>query len=165
MNDTEKMYQDTFIHKEYVNYVINVFSTYLKSNNMAQDAIELKRLGIVHDNSKIKNKDEFRALTGIINDKSCLTNASSKLSSFKQDAIELHWKHNEHHPEHFSDIKEMNRLNRLEMVCDWAARALQYKTDLLEFVEKRQEERFHFPELIYDEIYHNCKIITELLKK
>lgn len=163
MNDIEKMYQDTFIHKDYVMKVCIAFCNYLKENGSAEDADLLMQRAIVHDNSKILNKDEFRALTGIINDKSCLKDASSKLSQFKQDAIELHWKHNAHHPEHFKDVKEMSKIDKMEMACDWYARAIQYKTNFLEFVEKRQEDRFHFPELIYDEIYHYCKILNTLL--
>ena len=65
---------------------------------------------ILKNNSKILNKGEFRALTGIINDKSCLKDASSKLSQFKQDSIELHWKHNRHHPEHFKNINDTDEL-------------------------------------------------------
>lgn len=162
MTDVEKMYQDTFVHKDYVLKVCNKFVNYLIENGYDDDANELKERAIIHDNSKILNKDEFRALTGIINDKSCLKDASSKLSQFKQDSIELHWKHNAHHPEHFKNVTEMSKIDRMEMCCDWCARALQYKTNLLEFVEKRQEDRFHFPELMYEEIYHYCKILTSL---
>ena len=57
----------------------------------------------------------------------------------------------------------MSKIDKMEMACDWYARAIQYKTNFLEFVEKRQEDRFHFPELIYDEIYHYCKILNTLL--
>lgn len=165
MTDVEKMYQDTFIHKDYVLKVCNIFANYLEQEGFIDDANDLRNRAIIHDNSKILNKDEFRALTGIINDKSCLKDSSSKLSSFKQDAIELHWKHNEHHPEHFENIEDMPRLARIEMVCDWAARSIQYKTNLLEFLEKRQEERFHFPSLMYEELVHYCKIILDLLEK
>lgn len=165
MTDVEKMYQDTFVHKGHVLKVCNLFADYLEKEGFIEDANELRKRAIIHDNSKILNKDEFRALTGIINDKSCLKDSSSKLSSFKQDAIELHWQHNEHHPEHFENVEDMPRLARMEMVCDWAARSIQYNTNLLEFLEKRQEERFHFPTLMYEELVHYCKIILDLLKK
>lgn len=165
MTEKEKMYQDTFIHKEFVEKTCNILADYLESQGLNGDAIALRERAKVHDNSKILNKDEFRALTSIINDKSCLKDASSKLSTYKQDAIELHWKHNTHHPEHFENIENMSRLDRLEMVCDWVARSLQYKTDVLEFVTKRQEDRFHFPELMYDELLCNCKIILNLINK
>ena len=162
MTDIEKMYQDTFVHKDYVMQVCSKFAEYLREQDLEEDAKKLMERAASHDNSKIVNKDEFRALTSIINDKSCLGDAKAQLSMFKQDSIELHWKHNAHHPEHFTSYDDMSRIDRMEMVCDWMARSIQYKSDLLQFVETRQNERFHFSELMYDEIYHYCKILTSL---
>lgn len=162
LNDTEKMYKDTFIHKEYVLDVCNKFATYLKANGFYHEACELKKRAIIHDNSKITNHDEFLALTSIVSDKSCLEKASVPLSTLKQNSIKLHWRNNTHHPEHFENYEDMSKLDRMEMVCDWMARSLQYKTDLLEFVKTRQEDRFHFPEAMFEEVYNYCKILVSL---
>ena len=162
MTDIEKMYQDTFIHKGYVVSVCTKFSEYLKQQGLGEDADELIQRAQLHDNSKILNKDEFRTLTNIVNDKSSLTNANSQLSFFKQDSLELHWKHNSHHPEHFENYDEMSRIDRLEMVCDWMARSLQYKSDLIDFVTTRQKERFRFSEEMYSEIYDYCITLVQL---
>ncbi len=162
MTDMEKMYQDTFIHKEYVTMVCSKFAKYLCEQGLQEDADKLLERAKVHDNSKIQNKDEFRALSNIVHDRSCLRNANSQLSSFRQDSIELHWKHNAHHPEHYENYDDMSRIDRLEMVCDWMARSLQYGSDLIEFVTVRQTERFHFSELMYDELLHYCKVLVSL---
>lgn len=162
MTNMERMYQDTFIHKDILYTVCETFAQYLKNMGFCEEAEALMERALSHDNSKIVNKDEFRALTAIINDKSCLGNARAKLSQFKQDAIELHWHHNSHHPEHFANPEEMSKIDRLEMVCDWMARSLQYKNDLLPFVETRQAERFHFPYEFYMEIHGYCEILTTL---
>ena len=162
MTDIEKMYQDTFIHKGYVLSVCTKFSEYLKQQGLGEDAAELIQRASAHDNSKILNKDEFRTLTNIVNDKSSLTNANSQLSFFKQDSLELHWKHNSHHPEHFDNYDEMSKIDRLEMVCDWMARSLQYKSDLIDFVTTRQKERFRFSEEMYNEIYDYCITLVQL---
>lgn len=163
MTDVEKMFQDTFIHKGYVLEIGNKFADYLEVNGQEKDAEALRINVRVHDNSKILNKDEFRALTRIINDKQSLKSADKCLSMYRQDAIELHWAHNEHHPEHYQDICEMGRQSRQEMAVDFCARSYQYGTDLIDFVEKRQEDRFHFPEQMYDEIINYCKILVELM--
>lgn len=162
MSDMEKMIQDTIAHKIIVSHVICKFAEYLEGNGMAEDAKELRDRACVHDNSKLLNKEEFQALTGIINDKSCLRDAHSALSAFKQDAIELHWKNNRHHPEHFEDASRMGKVDRYEFVCDCCARSIQYGTDLLGFMETRQKERFHFPELMFEEIMKYCKIAVSL---
>jgi hypothetical protein len=164
MTDVEKMYQDTFIHKGYVIVVCNKFADYLEKEGQMEDAEDLRQRAIVHDNSKILNKNEFQALTSIINDKSCLRDANSRLSSFKQDAIELHWENNEHHPEHYENINDMPLRARREFVCDCCARSVQYGTDLISFMETRLNDRFHFSELVKDEILHDCKIVVELMK-
>lgn len=165
MSDVEKMYQDTFIHKGYVLKVCNIFADYLQELGQIEDADDLRERAILHDNSKILNKDEFRALTSIINDKSSLRDANSRLSSFKQDAIELHWKNNEHHPEHYENIADMSPRARREFVCDCCARSIQYKTDLLEFMETRLKERFHFSDIVKEEIMYNCKTLLNLVNK
>ena len=163
MTDVEKMFQDTFIHKGYVLEIGNKFADYLEANGQEKDAEILRQRVKVHDNSKILNKDEFRALTRIINDKQSLRSADKSLSMYRQDAIELHWKNNEHHPEHYEDICEMSRNSRQEMAVDFCARSYQYGTDLIDFVEKRQEDRFHFPEQMYSEVLGYCKILVELM--
>lgn len=165
MNDIEKMYQDTFIHKGYVLQVCNTYADYLQASGQTEDAEDLRQRGIVHDNSKILNKDEFNALTSIINDKSSLRDASNQLSIFKQDAIELHWKNNEHHPEHWDDINTMPPRARREFVCDCCARSIQYGTDLLSFMETRLNDRFKFNDMIKDEIMYMCKTVVNLMKK
>lgn len=162
MDDTEKMYQDTFIHKTVVNYICNKFAGYLESEGYTEDAAELIKRAKVHDNSKILDRNEFQMLTNIINDKSCLRDAKAALSSYKQDAIELHWKNNRHHPEFYNNISDMGRIDRYEFVCDCFARSIQYGTDIMEFIETRQESRFHFPELMYDEIIHSFKVLKSL---
>lgn len=163
MTDVERMFQDTFIHKGYVLEIGNKFADYLQDNGQEKDAEILRQRVKAHDNSKILNKDEFRALTRIINDKQSLKSADNKLSIYRQDAVELHWKNNDHHPEHYQDICEMSRNARQEMAVDFCARSLQYGTDLIDFVEKRQEDRFHFPEQMYIEVLNYCKILVELM--
>lgn len=164
MNDIEKMCQDTFIHKSYVEETAKRFAEYLFEKGDSNDAKKLLQRAKVHDNSKILNKDEFRALTHIINDKKTLKNANKNLSSYKQDSIELHWKNNDHHPEYYENVCEMTRAAKLEMVCDWCARSLQYDTDLIEFLETRQLNRFHFHDSFYNEVMQYCKILVDLTK-
>ena len=164
MNNSERMYKDTFIHKEYVFNTCNLFAKYLENNGQKEDAKQLRNRAIVHDNSKIINKDEFEALRSIVNDKYEMKNADAQLSEHKQNFIKLHWQHNTHHPEHFENVEDMSKIDRMEMVCDWYARAKQYNTQFLEFVKKRQEDRFHFPDDMFKEIMEYCEIIYNLDK-
>ena len=53
----------------------------------------------------------------------------------------------------------MSRLDVMEMCCDWHARSVQYETNFLDFVKKRQKDRFHFPIWMFEEIWHYCEIL------
>lgn len=159
MTDYEKMFQDTFVHKTFVKKSCEKMADYLRTQKMFHHADLLMQRAEVHDNSKISCEDEMTALATIINDKGSLQDASKALSQIKEDAIHLHWKHNSHHPEHYANYADMEKIDILEMCCDWHARSTQYHTDLLEFVDKRQEDRFHFPKYMYEEIRHYCEIL------
>ncbi len=160
MTDYEKMFCDTLIHKDFVEKSCNKLIAYLEREGATEHARLLKERARVHDNSKISCEDEMHALSMIINDKSSLSDASKQLSQIKVDAIKLHWKHNTHHPEHFKTPMDMSRLDIMEMCCDWHARSTQYHTDFLDFVQKRQEDRFHFPDWLFAEIWHYCQILN-----
>lgn len=160
MTEYEQMFQDTMIHKMYVEKSCKKLADWLEREGAVQHAQQLRERAKIHDNSKICNEDEMNALARIIQDKSCLTDSSKQLSPIKQDSIKLHWKHNSHHPEHFKTPIDMSKLDIMEMCCDWHARSTQYKTNFLEFVERRQADRFHFPEWMFAEIWHYCKVLA-----
>lgn len=161
MTDYEKMFCDTFEHKGYVMASCEKLAKYLDNKGAVEHAKMLRERAKVHDNSKITCEDEMHALSSIINDKESLRDSSKQLSQTKMDAIKLHWKHNTHHPEHFKTPIDMSKLDIMEMCCDWHARSMQYGTDLLEFVKKRQEDRFHFPAWMFAEIWHYCEVLAQ----
>lgn len=159
MSEYEQMFQDTMIHKSYVMKSCNKLADYLDQVGAVEHARQLRERALVHDNSKICCEDELNALSRIINDKSSLTDSKSQLSPIKQDSIKLHWKHNSHHPEFYKTAIDMSKLDIMEMCCDWHARSVQYHTNFLEFVKARQEDRFHFPDWMFAEIWHYCKVL------
>lgn len=161
MTDYERMFQDTFIHKSYVEKTTRKLADYLFSIGAENHAKELIERGKIHDLSKITCEDELRALSMIINDKSCLKDANNSLSQLKKDSIKLHWKHNSHHPEHYKNCADMKKIDIMEMVCDWYARSLQYGTNFLEYVKTAQEKRLKFPDWMFAEIWHYCEILAK----
>ena len=159
MTDYEKMIQDTFIHKDLVEKSCRKLARYLESVDAYEHAKALIERGVVHDNSKIMDEDELRALSSIINDQSSLTDATRSLSPLNRDFIKLHHKHNSHHPEHYKSCVDMSRLDVMEMVCDWHARSIQKGTDLMEFVHKQHIPRYKFPTWMIPEILHYCEVL------
>ncbi len=161
MSDYEKIFQDTLIHKEFVLKSTEKLARYLDSIGATHHAQLLRQRAIVHDNSKINNRSELIALSKIINDKSTLRDSSVPISSIMRDAIQLHWQNNSHHPEHYKNVVDMSKIDIMEMCCDWHARSMQYNSDFLSFVKKRQEERFHFPDWMFAEIWHYCEVLND----
>ena len=160
MTDYEKLLCDTLIHKDFVERSCDKLIRYLEKQGAFKHAKMLRERARTHDNSKLTCEDEIEALSQIINDKSCLTDAAEQLSQAKINAIKIHWEKNPHHPEFYQNPIDMEKIDIMEMCCDWHARSMQYNNDFLPFVKKRQEERFHFPDFMFEEIWHYCLILA-----
>ncbi len=160
MTDYEKTFRDTIIHKSYVEKSAEKLIRYLEKEGATHHANLLRQRAKTHDDSKISNIDELHALARIINDKSSLKDVNKQLTPLKKDAIALHYKHNTHHPEHFKSVLDMEKIDILEMCCDWHARSTQYSTDFLNYVKTAQATRFHFPDWMFEEIWHYCLILA-----
>lgn len=154
------MAEDNILHKKIVLDNCLLMAKYLITTGQMELGIALLKRGNEHDNSKF-DTEEFIRLSRILKSRKCFTDAHTKLSKDERVAIKYHWDHNRHHPEYFEDSNEMSELDILEMVCDWYARSIQYKTDFIPFVEERQSNRFKFDSEIYGKILSYCSIIEQ----
>lgn len=153
---------DLIEHKKCVLDCCRTLSFYLHEHKRDDEAKELLHRAFIHDNSKIDD-DEMEAFLQLRPQKKCFTNADDELNNFEKERIAIHWKKNRHHPEYFDDVTKMTEIDIMEMVCDWAARSLQYNTNLIEFVETRQENRFKFPDDMFNKIMNYCKIMQNYI--
>lgn len=158
--DIIRHFEDTIIHKQIIMESCWKMSRYLNSVGRDEEAIELLRKAIVHDNSKFED-DEIIAFSKIVGDRTCLEHAENKLDDLKRQVIKIHWAKNSHHPEYYDNVSDMPEIAILEMVCDLHARSIQNNTDLIEFVKIRQENRFKFPEELFQKIIEYCNIILQ----
>ena len=150
---------ETFIHKKIVMDSCLKMAHFLHTANQDDLAIELLRRALIHDNSKL-NEKELLAFSRLENKKSSLKDPNSVFDEETKQIIEIHWKSNRHHPEFFSNVNNMNEIDLIEMCCDWHARSIQYNTDLLEFARTRQENRFHFNQENFEKIIFYCEILV-----
>lgn len=150
---------ETLIHKQYVLESARILSKYLIASGQLDKAIELVRRCSIHDDSKF-SPEEIAAFIKIENRES-LRNARVPLDDVAKESLKLHWQNNSHHPEHYSDHSMMTEMDLMEMACDCNARSMQYGTDLLDFIEVRQNERFHFPEEMYTKFKEYCTILVD----
>jgi len=97
---------------------------------MLKVCFKLLKRAWVHDFSKY-NKEEAPYFAAAANTKNVVYGSKE----YKQDvevnlkpALEHHYKLNSHHPQHFKNgVKEMQPLDRIEMLVDWKASTLRNK--------------------------------------
>ena len=163
-NKISKEVNDTLVHRACVMRSGKYLSRFLIHCNRSVDAIRLLARCSVHDISKIQNMDEFLSLASIIDQMGSMQDVSHVLSSSQQEAIRLHWENNSHHPEHYENPNDMSDLDLMEMACDCHARSKQYKTNLLDYINKQQDLRFHFDKRHFYLLKKYCVVLTDLSK-
>ena len=160
MDRYEYLNSDLIEHKKYILDSCHKMSKYLYKNGQEELSRELLKRAFVHDDSKLNDEELKNFLELKIKDKPFI-NANSMLNEYEKERIQIHWKNNRHHPEYFDDIRDMEEIDIIEMVCDWYARSMQYGTDIIEFAETRQKNRFNFPEDMFTKILFYANILKK----
>lgn len=86
--------------------------------------IELSDRSIHHDESKLESPEfeVFCKYTPLLAELDYGSKEYKDCLAEMTVAIDHHYKHNRHHPEHYpTGWREMNLIDLLEMVCDWVA--------------------------------------------
>lgn len=161
MDEKIKFHLEDYVnHKKHVLDSCYKLAIYFAENNELETAIKLMKRASIHDISKMNN-GEFNNLLKVNASKDTFTNPNATLNDFSKKCIEEHYKNNTHHPEHWENYNDMDELSIMEMCCDWHARSTQYKTNFLEFVKTRQENRFKFDEDFFQKVWKYCLILNK----
>lgn len=128
--------------------------TVLGKKLIKQGRVEFGRLliarGFAHDNSKFFGVEwNFLHLGKGI--------AKTKVEL----AARHHAETNSHHPEYHGGFDHMPDLDLSELACDWAARAMEFGTDLREWIDTEGMKRYNFTNK--DENYKLLMKYVELL--
>lgn len=103
---------DTFRHIERVRNLLNVC------------ILDLIRRGELHDQTKL-GPPEVEAFAEYTPKLATCTYGSDEYKSYLsaiKPALDHHYAHNRHHPEHHKEgVNDMNLLDIMEMLCDWKA--------------------------------------------
>lgn len=86
-----------------------------------------------------------------------------KLREELNATLEHHYRHNSHHPEHYSNgIRGMNLLDLIEMLCDWeAATQRHHDGNLAKSIEINQK-RFGYSDEMKDILMNTAKYLDFL---
>jgi hypothetical protein len=85
---------------------------------------ELDRRAQVHDASKFEEPERtiYAEALPELGKTEYGSDGYKKLLEMTKPAIEHHWAHNRHHPEHWTNgIEDMDLVDLLEMIADWTA--------------------------------------------
>jgi hypothetical protein len=112
---------------------------------------DLIRRASVHDQSKLASPEVelFDEMTPKL---ATSTYGSEEYKGFLQQlkpALDHHYAHNSHHPEHYADgVRGMSLLDLVEMLCDWKAATLRHKDgDIRKSIEMNQKRFGYSDEL------------------
>lgn len=124
---------------------------------------ELERRMRNHDFSKFR-EPEFslfaKALPGLASSTYDSEEYHANLKKI-QPALDHHYAHNSHHPEHYEDgIKGMNLVDVVEMFCDWMAAVERHRDGDIQSSIERNEARFNIPPAL-SEIFRNTITIIQ----
>lgn len=131
---------DTWTHIHRVGQLLNVF------------AQKLLQRADIHDQSKLKSPEV--EIFGEYSPKlKNTTYGSETYKTFLKEmdvALQHHYEHNRHHPEHFKNgVDDMNLLDVVEMFCDWIAAGERHKDGSIEKSIEINTERFKLsPQLV-----------------
>lgn len=96
---------------------------------MSQVSCKLFFRAIMHDMSKFHMREakEMSKLSHKLSESVFDSQEYRDCLSVLDSTIQLHYAHNQHHPEHYGDYKKMDMLHLIEMACDWKASARKHK--------------------------------------
>lgn len=131
---------DTFRHIERVRNLLNLC------------IVELLKRGEVHDQTKLE-PPEVGLFTEYTAKLATSTYGSEEYKKFLEEmkpALDHHYAHNRHHPEHHKNgVNDMNLLDIVEMLCDWkAASERQNNGNLRKSVESNANRFGLSPQLV-----------------
>ena len=126
---------------------------------------ELGRKAELHDYDKVHDpveKSLFDKYTPKLKD---CTYGSEEYKTFLaglKQALDIHYKNNRHHPEHFENgIRGMNLIDLLEMICDWKAASERHDNgNIFRSIEINQK-RFGYTDELKEILRNTVEFLVE----
>lgn len=136
---------------ETVEHINKVFEMIQLFKNALQDRSTL------HDYSKLDTpeSDYFEEYTSKLKNTTYGSDEYKKYLEEMKPALDHHYLHNRHHPEHFEDgIKGMNLVDIIEMFCDWFAATQRHNDGDIYKSIAINKKRFKYGEIL-ESIFNN----------
>lgn len=156
-NNIHKHIKNTLRHKRFFIDSCLVMIDYLFDCGRENEALELAQRCSMHDHSKL-DWEEVELFVQLPEEKP-QHNVANELTEDQQKLIELHWKHNRHHPEFFTSYTKMSEIDIMEMVCDWHSRSKEFNNSFPLYLKTIPKKRFGFDDVFYHKVLTYCKVL------
>ena len=144
---------ETIKHIERVRYYLRIITDKLTSR------------GIFHDKTKLESPEVelFTEFTPRLAELKYGSEEYKESLAGLKPALDHHYAHSRHHPEHFSKgIADMNLVDIMEMLCDWkAAGERQRDGNLLKSIELNAQ-RFGYDDQLKQIFINTAKMLDEV---
>ncbi len=133
--------------------------------------VDIMRRAFFHDFSKFDNSIYegyvwYHLRNIAIEEKKEIPEYSDELNDYIFDCVKKHRSQSRHHPEYYADINDMEPLDIIEMVCDWAAVSQEFKMDTYkgsrDFANATIGTKYMFDEKHKDQIFNVISLLGEL---
>lgn len=128
-------------------------------------AEELILRGVDHDQSKFSPEEYSSFANQTIKLKDLVYGSDEYRSELEKirPAIDHHYKHNRHHPQHFKNrIRGMDLIDIIEMFCDWHASALRQKDGNVRESITFNQKRFKLSDELTQIFFNTLEVFKEL---
>ena len=144
--------QDTIMHRLIVNkYISSVM-------------LSLSKKSMNHDNSKLyePEKSIYDKVTPNLQKLTYGSNEYYEQLKEMKPALDHHYEHNSHHPEHYENgIKDMDLIDIVEMLADWMAATERHDNgDIMKSIEINQK-RFNYSDELKQILINTVKRVME----
>ena len=157
-SDIRKLTPEEIVHKEHVEYHRQCVQKFC---NTIAERIVLG--GLHHDETKLEEPECSIFVEHAFDKKRSYGSEEyyKRLDTDLKEALDHHYDHNRHHPEHFENgISGMDLVDVVEMTSDWIAASGYHKSKFEEIVQ-HNAVRFNIPDQLvsvilntYDEVKH-----------
>lgn len=134
-------------------------------NGIVDFCEDLMRRADKHDESKLhspeKEKFDFVGTHQHLGKHEYGSPEYNKSLEYLGDALKHHYDNNDHHPEHFANgVDGMNLMQLCEMFFDWNAAAKRNKGGNIFESLKKNKDRFHLSDQLYNVLKNTAEAIT-----
>lgn len=151
------------MHKEYDSAPATFKHIDLVFQNLSKFSTELLKRGHLHDRTKLLPPEKADFDKNTRNLGKMVYNSPEYKQSKKnmKECLDHHYAANDHHPEHFQKVDDMNLFQLIEMFCDWCASVRRSKDGSIYKSLLVNKKRFKLSKQVYNLMKNTADVFCD----